>query len=94
MKLQGQPKVMWLTESEDHGSVQFVQGITGAREIAGFGQKAVLKQMGQPNIYKNSIVGEILIRSTSHLAPSSPARAAQHPHEPSTSSGKTKLGVG
>ena len=62
VKLQGQPKVMWLTESEDHGSVQFVQGITGAREIAGFGQKAVLKQMGQPNIYKNSIVGEILIR--------------------------------
>lgn len=63
VKLQGQPKVMWLTESEDHGSVQFVQGITGAREIAGFGQKAVLKQMGQPNIYKNSIVGEILIRN-------------------------------
>lgn len=62
VKLQGQPKVMWLTESEDHGSVQFVHGITGGREIAGFGQKAVLKKPGEPNIYKNSIVGEILIR--------------------------------
>lgn len=55
-------KVFWLTESEDHGSIQLGRGFLGGQEVVGIGQSSVARISGEPNIYKNSLVGEILIK--------------------------------
>lgn len=59
----GEEKALWLTNKPNHGGFINVQDITGAVIGTQSGNDSTLKEDGDP-IYKNSPLGELLIRFT------------------------------
>lgn len=63
VKYDTQDKTLWLVNKPNHGGYQSVKDITGAVVATQIGNDSTLKEDGDP-IYKNSPLGELLIRFT------------------------------
>lgn len=68
VKYNGDEKALWLTNKPNHGGYQNIQDITGAITGTQIGNDSTLKEDGDP-VYKNSPLGELLIRFTKGAHP-------------------------